>query len=74
MIMVIKPTALAMENTIARLATCSSSAIGAASTLHAYMEPMQRLIRQLTASIRHLFVVSIFLSSFEIAIKPPPEV
>ena len=60
-----------MENTIDRLAAVrvtpfswlSSSAMGAANTLQAYMAPMQRLIRQLAASTNQRFFVRAVLRS-----------
>ena len=65
-IMLMKPTELATENTTDRLSACSSAAIGGASTLHAYIDPIHKLIRQLTVRMTHLYfvnVIFIFLSS-----------
>ena len=72
MIIVMKLTALAVENTDARFAF-SSSAIGADKLLHAYIDPMHRLMRQaairitqrcLVRSLICLFVNSIFTAPF----------
>ena len=69
-IRVMKPSALPMENTMARSAAVSvtplralrCSAMGAANTLQAYMEPMHRLIRQLAIRMIQRFFVSLSCS------------
>ena len=46
-----------------RLGTFSSCAIGAASTLQAYMEPMHRLMRQQITKRTHRFLVNAAICS-----------
>ena len=67
MIMAMKLTAFAVEKTDERFAF-NSAAMGAERLLHAYMEPMQRLVIQLIQRINHRFFVNIFLCCSDIFI------
>ena len=71
MIMVMKPTALAVENTeaIALASTPSSVAMGADRLLQAYMEPTHRLMRQLAIRMTQRFFVSAAVCSGVIPIE-----
>ena len=60
MIIAIKLTAFAVEKTDERFAF-NSAAMGAERLLHAYMEPIQRLVIQLIQRINQRFFVKIFL-------------
>ena len=71
--MVIGPTEFVTVNTIANVpavnvvpvSALKYSAIGDANTLHAYIEPIHKLIKQLAIKIIHLFFVKfIFPSKF----------
>ncbi len=70
-IIVIGPTEFVTVNTIAKLAAVKVvpaklfkySAIGDANTLHAYIEPIHKLMKQLAINIIHLFVLNSLLSS-----------
>jgi hypothetical protein len=57
-IMVIGPTALQIMKTIARLpgSVPRCFAIGAAKTLHAYKDPIHKLIKQLANNTTHLLL------------------
>ena len=71
MIMVMKPTALAVENTeaIALASTPNSVAMGADRLLQAYMEPTHRLMRQLAIRMTQRFFVSAAFCSGVIPIE-----